>query len=109
MHSDAKLVARIDRLAEAFGVERRMMFGGAAWFCGGHFVTGVWHDKLVLRLGPDAAEKAMGRDHVVPMDITGRPMRGWVMVEPLGVNTAAKLRRWIGHAKSFNDTLDPKA
>jgi hypothetical protein len=40
-------------------------------------------------------------------DITGRPMKGWVLVDPPGV-TGAKLARWIERAQDFVKTLPAK-
>jgi hypothetical protein len=39
-------------------------------------------DELKLRLGAELAEKALKRPHVLPMDFTGRPMRGMVRAAP---------------------------
>jgi hypothetical protein len=38
-----------------------------------------------VRLGPDEGEEALKEPHVKEFDITGRPMRNWVLVEPEGV------------------------
>jgi hypothetical protein len=38
-----------------------------------------------VRLGPDQAEEAFLEPHVKEFDITGRPMKGWVLVEAEGV------------------------
>ncbi len=109
MHSDPELMERVQRLAEAHGLQRKHMFGGVCWFREGNLVCGIWHANLILRLGEDAALAAMDRDHVVPFDITGRAMRAWVMVEPAGCDTSAKLRRWVGLALDFSQSLPSKA
>jgi hypothetical protein len=46
--------------------------------------------------------------HVVEFDITGRPMKGWVMVEADGMDTDQQLRRWIERAVEFVETLPRK-
>ncbi len=108
MHSDPKLVARLDALAETHGFTRKSMFGGYCWFLGGNICCGVWHENLILRLGPDAALAALDRDRVLPFDITGRPMRNWVMVEPAGFRTKKQLGTWVGQAVAFVETLPTK-
>jgi hypothetical protein len=69
--------------------------------------VGVHGDDLIVRLHPDATEAALTRPGVRPFDITGRPMRGWVLVggDRLG---DADLARWIGEAAAFVSTLPPK-
>jgi hypothetical protein len=70
--------------------------------------VGIWKVCLIARLGPDQAALALKEPHVVPFDITGRPMRGWVMVEPEGIETDDQLSGWIEKAVEFVQTLPPK-
>lgn len=56
------------------------------------------NDDLVLRLGAEAADKALKRPHVRPMDFTGRPLKGYVYVAQEGVRTEAELRKAIQSA-----------
>ena len=103
------LASRIrEILAEGGDVEERKMFGGLAFMVGGHMACGVIRDDLMLRLGPDGAGQALEEPHVRPMDFTGRPMKGYVYVATPGLRTEAKLRRWVGLARDFVQTLPPK-
>ena len=86
---------RCSRAAEA--VTERQMFGGLAFMLGGHMFCGVVKDTLMVRLGPDGADRALDQPHVRPMDFTGRPMKGMVFVEPGGLHGAA-LRHWVDAA-----------
>ena len=95
-------------LSEDGEVDERKMFGGIAFMVGGHMCCGVIGDELMLRLGPDAAEKAMDEPHVRPMDFTGRPMKGYVYVAEQGFRTEAELRRWLELGRDFVATLPPK-
>jgi TfoX N-terminal domain len=88
------------------GTERQM-FGGLAFMLGGHMFCGVVRDTLMVRLGPDAAGRALNQPNVRPMDFTGRPMKGMVFVEPGGLHDAA-LREWVTAAAAFASTLPPK-
>jgi TfoX/Sxy family transcriptional regulator of competence genes len=109
MHSDPGLVARVrDRLARTRGVTEKVMFGGVAFFLDGNIVAGVWHDDLIARLGPDAAAAALEEPHVRPFDVTGRPMRNWVMVGPDGIDTERQLTDWLDRALDFVATLPAK-
>jgi TfoX/Sxy family transcriptional regulator of competence genes len=84
------------------------MFGGLAFLSGGHMACGIVGDDLMLRLGEDAAEKALGRPHVRPMDFTGRPMRAMVYVAPDGFATDDALVSWVRQALDFVATLPAK-
>jgi TfoX N-terminal domain len=101
-----------DRVRAALGpaaaVTERKMFGGLTFMLGGHMCCGVVKDSLMLRLGSQGADRALGHPHVRPMDFTGRPMTGMVFVDPGGLNGAA-LGRWVAAAAAFTRTLPPKA
>ena len=68
---------------------------------------GIVGDTLMVRLGPDAAGRALDRPHVRPMDFTGRPMKGMVFVEPDGLSGPA-LRRWVDAAAEYVRSLPLK-
>ena len=109
MAYDERLEARVKAvLSGGEGVSTRKMFGGVCLLLRGNMLAGVWKQFLILRLGEEAADYARELPHVRPFDITGRPMKGWVMVEPAGVRTAAQLNKWLGQARAFAATLPPK-
>src|SRR3954467_6136847 len=108
MAFDESLAARIrDALARNKGVEERKMFGCVCFLLDGNALAGVWKDRLIARLGPDEAELAMLESHVRQFDITGKPMRNWVAVEPAGVEND-RLKAWIERAVKFVRTLPKK-
>ncbi len=47
-------------------------------------------------------------EHVGPMDFTGRPMRGFVVVEAAGVEADADLGRWVDAGADFAESLPSK-
>jgi hypothetical protein len=61
-----------------------------------------------VRLGPYKAEEAPREPHVIAFDITGRPMKGWVLVEPEGVEDDDQLKGWIQRAVKFVGKLPAK-
>jgi TfoX/Sxy family transcriptional regulator of competence genes len=106
---DEHLASRIrEILSELRDVDERKMFGGLAFMVDGHMCCGVTGDDLMLRLGPDQAEKALEEPQVRPMDFTGRPLRGYVFVDAAAVSTESELRRWLRLARDFIATLPPK-
>jgi hypothetical protein len=100
------LAARIrQRLARRKNVEEKKMFGCICFFLNGNALAGVWKDRLITRLGPDEGEAALWEPHVRAFDITGKPMRNWVAVEPKGVEDDDLLKEWIERALKFVKTL----
>jgi TfoX/Sxy family transcriptional regulator of competence genes len=103
------LAARIrDALARRKNVEEKKMFGCICFLINGNMLAGVWKDSLIARLGPDEREAALREPHVREFDITGRPMRNWVLVEPKGVEGDDQLVGWIQQAVKFVGTLPAK-
>ena len=109
MAFDESLAARIrDALARKKGVEERKMFGGVGFLLHGNLLVGVWKDALVARLGPEEGEEALREPHVKEFDVTGRAMKGWVLVGPEGVEDDEQLTDWIERAVKFVRALPAK-
>ena len=103
------LASRIrDVFAGRRGVTEKKMFGGVGFLLNGNMCVGVWKTSLIARLGPEQAEAALKEPNVVDFDITGRPMKGWVMVEAEGVETDEQLRGWVERAFVFVERLPRK-
>ena len=108
MAYDEKLAARVRAvLAKRTDVSERKMFGGLTFMVAGHMCCGVNGDELIVRLDPNRENDALERPHARPMDFTGRPMRGFVTVEPKGLN-GAQLKRWVQEAVARAESLPPK-
>jgi hypothetical protein len=73
-----------------------------------NMLVGVWKNSLIARLGHEQAAAALDESNVVEFDITGRPMKGWVMVEPEGIESDEQLRDWIQKSLEFVSTLPKK-
>ncbi len=109
MAYDESLAARVRKvLARRKNVTEMRLFGGFGFMLNGNMCVGVWKEFLILRLGLDQYEGAMREPCVKEFDITGRPMRGWVMVEPGGVESDEELQQWVQCATTFTGTLPPK-
>ena len=108
MPFDEALAVRIrECLARRTGVEEKSLFGCGCFLLGGHVLVGAWRDALIARVGPDAYEDALLEPHVREFDITGRPMTGWVLVDPEGVEDDGQLNAWIRRALVFVSELPP--
>jgi hypothetical protein len=109
MPSDPKLVGRLrSLLAGRSDIEQRKMFGGVAYLLNGNMCVGVHKDWLIARAGERAAAPLLERAHVRPMDITGKPMKGWIMVGPDGLKRKADLLRYVDAALTFVECLPAK-
>ena len=96
------------RLAWRKHVEGKKSFGGVGFLLSGNLLVGVWKDSLIVRLGPDEGDEALKEPHVREFDITGRAMKGWVLVEPEGVEGDEQLRGWIERATKFVGKMPAK-
>ena len=109
MAFDESLTGRIrESLARKKGIEEKKIFGCICFLLNCNALAGVWKNALIARLGPDKGEAALREPHVRKFDITGRPMRNWVVVEPEGVEGDDQLKDWIERATTFVKTLPKK-
>jgi TfoX/Sxy family transcriptional regulator of competence genes len=90
------------------GIKEKKMFGGVCFLLNGNMLVGVWKEFLIARLGPEQGGEALHEPHVRAFDITGKPMRNWVAVEPEGVEDDDQLEEWIQRAVKFVKTLPKK-
>jgi TfoX/Sxy family transcriptional regulator of competence genes len=103
------LAARVRQaLGSRRGIVEKKMFGGVGFLLHGNMLVGVWQDSLIARVGPDEAAKALAGEFVREFDVTGRPMKGWVMIEPDGLDTDQHLGDWIDRTLAFVATLPAK-
>ena len=98
-----------DSLVHKTNISEKRMFGGLIFLLNGNMLVGVWNESLIARLAPDQAEKALREAHVGEFDVTGKPMKNWVVVEPEGIENDDHLKGWIERAAQFVETLPVKS
>jgi hypothetical protein len=109
MACSESLAARIRQaLKGRRGFTEKKMFGGIGFLLHGNMCVGIWQTSLIVRLGPELAASALKEPNVVEFDITGRPMKGWIMVEAEGIDMDDQLNGWIDWAVEFVETLPKK-
>ena len=109
MAYDERLVNRVRRaLKGKRPVEKRMM-GGICFLVHGHMCCGVDIDRLMVRVGPAAYERALGLAHAAPMDFTGTPLRGFVFVSAAGVDSQRRVSAWVGRGLAFVASLPSRS
>jgi len=104
---DEELDARVSDAVAGLETVRKRMFGGTGYLLHGNMLVGAWKEYLVARVGEEAAARALEEPFVREFDITGHPMRGWIMVEPAGVE-GDDLAKWVELARAYVETLPPK-
>lgn len=97
-----------DALVPRRGIVEKKMFGGVGFLLNGRMCVGIWKTSLIARLGPVQAAAALEDPDVVEFDVTGRPMKGWIMVQPEGLDTDEQLSHWIQRAVEFVQGLPAK-
>lgn len=109
MAYDESLATRVKEiLSGTSDIAERKMFGGLAFMLSGNMCCCVTDKGLMVRVGPEGYEEALALPHAGVMDITGRPMRGWVLVPPAGLESDADLNQWVGRGADFAATLPAK-
>jgi hypothetical protein len=84
------------------------MFGGVGYLLNGNMCFGIHRESLVLRTFPEKADELMKSEYYTPFDITGRPMKGWVLVSPDAVETEDELLDVLKLGARFVETLPEK-
>jgi TfoX N-terminal domain len=109
MAYDEDLANRVrEQLAGERAVTEKAMFGGLAFLLAGNMAVGLSGDELMVRVGPEAGDDALAEPHTRPFDMTGRPMKGWILVAPEGLGSDAELSSWVGRGVAFARSLPPK-
>ena len=115
MAYDVELADRLRDLVEVVtqgrDVTEKKMFGGVGFMVGGHMaVAASSHGGLLLRCAPEdtASLIASAPQHAGPFEMRGKPMDGWLRVDPAAVATDDELRRWVEVGVSYVERLPPK-
>ena len=96
-----------DRIRDALksrkiSFEERKMMGGLCYMVDDKMCVGVVKDRLMARIDPDIYEEALLKPACHEMDFTGRPMKGFVFVDPLGLDMDEDLDYWVELCLDFN-------
>lgn len=97
-----------EHLPDDTSLVEKKMFGGVGFMFQGNMACGIYKDELIVRVNHEDYEEMLTRPHIRPFDITGRPMRGWIMVGPEGYASDTDLRYWVDQGLSFASSLPPK-
>jgi len=109
MAFDEELAQRIRKhLAVHKRLTEKKMFGGLAFLLNGNMCCGVHRRELIVRLSPARTEAALGTPHTRIFDLSGRPMKGWILVEPAGLADEPALAKWLHLGTTYAASLPKK-
>lgn len=100
---------KIDKIISRWKrIEKKKMFGGICYLAKGNMCFGIYKEFLIVRTGIEVAEQKLKEKKAKPFDITGRAMKGWVMVEEQGWRKGVDLENWLQLGKEYALTLPEK-
>lgn len=109
MAYDENLAHRVQViLAQTPNMVEKKMFGGIGYLVNGNMACGIIGESLIVRVGPDRFQQALSQPHTAVFDMTGRPMTGWVVVNPQAFASEGALESWVGAGLNFVATLPSK-
>ena len=109
MPYDEGLAERVRGLLDGRSdVVDKRMFGGIAFLIAGNMACGVSGDDLIVRVDCDESEALLAEPGARRFDMTGRPMKGWLLVAPEASADDADLERWVRRGEEFAASLPPK-
>ena len=103
-----ELAERIRSQLQGVPFVEKKMFGGTGYLLHGNVACGVLKDDLLVRVDPEKYAALLNKAHTHPFAMSGRPMKGWLIVEPDGCKTERQLSAWIKQGVEFALTLPPK-
>jgi len=106
---DEGLAARLlDMLGDEPGRTEKKMFGGLAVLVGGHMAVGVYGDGLLVHTDPGEQATLLTEPGTRPFDMSGRPMKGWILVDASVCSEDDDLRRWVARGVAHARGLPSK-
>jgi hypothetical protein len=109
MAYDEGLAQRIrEILEEKIDFKEKKMFGGICFLINGNMACGIINEDLIVRVGPDGYEAYLKLPHTRKFDLTGRAMKGWVIVLPDGCAADEDLFEWLQRGVHHALSLPPK-
>lgn len=91
-----------EKLHRFENIEEKEMMGGLTFMYNGKMCVGVIKDEMMCRIDPDIYIQVLEKYGCRPMDFTGKPMKGYVIVEEAGMESQSDFDYWIGLCLEFN-------
>jgi TfoX/Sxy family transcriptional regulator of competence genes len=109
MAYDEQLAERVKKLIKTEKkLEQKKMFGGIAFLVNGNMCCGIHGAEVILRVDPEKYAVLLAKPQVREFDMTGKPMKGWLILKNSAAAKPAELKRWVNEALSYALTLKKK-
>jgi len=96
------------QLGRKAGLVEKKMFGGLAFLIDGNMSVGVHGNELIVRVVPESTDATLKEPGARVFDLTGRPMKGWLLVGGAGINDPASLTKWVRRGVDYASSLPKK-
>jgi TfoX/Sxy family transcriptional regulator of competence genes len=107
--ADVEILAERVRAGIGRPVVAKRMFAGLTFMLDGNMLCCVSAKGLMVRVGAAAETEALKRPFVARCLGAGRPMAGFLLIEPQGVIDDGDLGGWLELALAYVGDLPPKA
>lgn len=85
------------------------MFGGLAFLVSGNMaVAASGQGGLMVRVDPASSEALVEQTSARPMEMRGRPMKGWLRIDADELRTKRQLARWVELGVAYARSLPTK-
>jgi TfoX/Sxy family transcriptional regulator of competence genes len=108
MAYDEGLAERVRGLLSDYSIQEKKMFGGLAFMINGNMACGLIKEDFMVRVGPEKYEEVLGKPHTRKMEFTGRPMKGFIVVDAEGYEDDKSLARWVKQGMNYARSLPAK-
>jgi TfoX/Sxy family transcriptional regulator of competence genes len=108
MAYDEKFAERVRAELRGLPFVEKKMFGGLGYLINGNMACGWYKGDMVARINPVKHEMFLKKKHVKPFALRGKPMKGWLLIEPDGFKTQKQLSAWVKIGVEFAVSLPPK-
>jgi TfoX/Sxy family transcriptional regulator of competence genes len=109
MPFDEQLASSVRKqIGRKSGLVEKKMFGGLAFLINGNMSVGVHGNELIVRIAPESTDAALKEPGTRIFDITGRPMKGWLLVGGPTLADPSSLSKWVRRGVEYATSLPKK-
>jgi TfoX/Sxy family transcriptional regulator of competence genes len=107
---DEELADRIRELVVSESdLTEKKMFGGLAFLIGGNMALAAsGQGGVLVRVDPAQSDTLVATTNARRMEMRGRPMQGWLRVDPEDLHTKRQLAKWVELGTTYARSLPAK-
>ncbi|MEN9569675.1 MAG: hypothetical protein RL172_906 [Bacteroidota bacterium] len=104
MAYNEKMADRIREIIAATHIitEEKKMFAGLCFMVDDKMCVGVQNNQVMIRLNPNLFDEVLEKPGCIPMEMTGRMMKGFVFVDEAALTSQKQLNYWVQLALEYN-------